>query len=80
MREIVHMQAGQCGNQIGAKVKKQELSLAFVRFFSSFGKLFRMNMVSTQQVLIMEILIFNLSASMFIIMKHRVNRFYLNSQ
>ena len=25
MREIVHMQAGQCGNQIGAKVKIQPL-------------------------------------------------------
>jgi len=23
MREIVHLQAGQCGNQIGAKVKRQ---------------------------------------------------------
>ena len=27
MREIVHVQAGQCGNQIGAKVS------AFVHFF-----------------------------------------------
>lgn len=24
MREIVHLQAGQCGNQIGAKVRKNE--------------------------------------------------------
>ncbi len=24
MREIVHLQAGQCGNQIGAKVSKEE--------------------------------------------------------
>jgi hypothetical protein len=23
MREIVHIQAGQCGNQIGAKVRKE---------------------------------------------------------
>jgi hypothetical protein len=29
MREIVHMQAGQCGNQIGAKVVKDRLSLLF---------------------------------------------------
>jgi hypothetical protein len=80
MREIVHMQAGQCGNQIGAKVKKQELSLAFVRFFSSFGKLFRMNMVSTQQVHIMEILIFSLNGSMFITTKQPVKIFYSNKQ
>lgn len=25
MREIVHIQAGQCGNQIGAKVRKQSI-------------------------------------------------------
>ena len=30
MREIVHMQAGQCGNQIGAKVS---YVLCFVNFF-----------------------------------------------
>lgn len=33
MREIVHIQAGQCGNQIGAKV-----SVDFVVFFSRFAK------------------------------------------
>ena len=26
MREIVHLQAGQCGNQIGAKVRGYQLS------------------------------------------------------
>lgn len=31
MREIVHVQAGQCGNQIGAKV-----STEFVNFKESF--------------------------------------------
>jgi len=25
MREIVHIQAGQCGNQIGAKVRTEKL-------------------------------------------------------
>lgn len=29
MREIVHLQAGQCGNQIGAKVGKNARPLAF---------------------------------------------------
>ena len=32
MREIVHMQAGQCGNQIGAKVSSV-LFLLFLTFF-----------------------------------------------
>ena len=32
MREIVHLQAGQCGNQIGAKVSRlQENLVIFVR-------------------------------------------------
>ena len=31
MREIVHLQAGQCGNQIGAKVSLQENLVIFVR-------------------------------------------------
>ena len=30
MREIVHIQAGQCGNQIGAKVTKIDLVLDFM--------------------------------------------------
>ena len=36
MREIVHIQAGQCGNQIGAKVKIQPLlhTLAKLPFLS----------------------------------------------
>jgi len=29
MREIVHIQAGQCGNQIGAKVRYRVLSSLF---------------------------------------------------
>ena len=28
MREIVHLQAGQCGNQIGAKVSGEELNFS----------------------------------------------------
>ena len=35
MREIVHMQAGQCGNQIGAKVR---LKFAIERIFVSVSK------------------------------------------
>lgn len=30
MREIVHIQAGQCGNQIGAKVRKQSIENVFI--------------------------------------------------
>jgi hypothetical protein len=33
MREIVHIQAGQCGNQIGAKVQKVRLLFEFSMFF-----------------------------------------------
>ena len=36
MREIVHIQAGQCGNQIGAKVRKQ-LELRAIFIFSTFN-------------------------------------------
>ena len=32
MREIVHIQAGQCGNQIGAKVRSRELTKEFKAF------------------------------------------------
>lgn len=35
MREIVHLQAGQCGNQIGAKVR-MFLFLLAILFFSAF--------------------------------------------
>jgi len=30
MREIVHLQAGQCGNQIGAKVRTERIYVLFV--------------------------------------------------
>lgn len=36
MREIVHLQAGQCGNQIGAKVSNQ---FCFVEFFEVLNPL-----------------------------------------
>jgi hypothetical protein len=52
MREIVHIQAGQCGNQVGAKVKismsefytkmRFQESNAVISF--SFGKIFLKNM------------------------------------
>lgn len=29
MREIVHIQAGQCGNQIGAKVRREWIELIY---------------------------------------------------
>ena len=34
MREIVHLQAGQCGNQIGAKVWCTPLHLEYIHFLS----------------------------------------------
>ncbi len=44
MREIVHIQAGQCGNQIGAKVKKnideKEISI-YSHCFLVLGSSFR---------------------------------------
>ena len=30
MREIVHLQAGQCGNQIGAKVRHSVISTGYI--------------------------------------------------
>jgi hypothetical protein len=74
MREIVHLQAGQCGNQIGAKVDKFYNFFFVFRWnkFSSFGKLFRMNMVLIQLVHTMGIPIFNSNVSMFITMKLQV--------
>lgn len=30
MREIVHIQAGQCGNQIGAKVRNDHVMIDFI--------------------------------------------------
>lgn len=30
MREIVHLQAGQCGNQIGAKVGNEQIFIFFI--------------------------------------------------
>jgi hypothetical protein len=63
MREIVHIQAGQCGNQIGAKVNWLQSLLQNKKinttFFKSFGKLYPMSMVLTQLVHIMVILICN---------------------
>ena len=66
MREIVHLQAGQCGNQIGAKVSTSLsffFDLASLRFIVMFarhifspsvacssGKLSQTNTASTQQV------------------------------
>ena len=38
MREIVHMQAGQCGNQIGAKVSTW-FYFEFLNVTSPFGQL-----------------------------------------
>ena len=40
MREIVHIQAGQCGNQIGAKF--WEVSFLFVWLVVSFSKAHRL--------------------------------------
>lgn len=40
MREIVHVQAGQCGNQIGAKVcGKHKLKMDTVNIMDMWGRL-----------------------------------------
>ncbi len=80
MREIVHLQAGQCGNQIGAKVDKfYNFSLYLDGIsFSSFGKLFRMNMVLIQLVHTMAIPIFNSNELTFISMKLQVTNLKQN--
>jgi hypothetical protein len=75
MREIVHMQAGQCGNQIGAKVNDNRSVHFFLQFScscSSSGKSFPMNMVLIPQATIMAIQTFNLNASTFTSMKLEV--------
>ena len=72
MREIVHLQAGQCGNQIGAKVylhltKKHTfcniLTFGFLPQNSS-GKSYLMNTELTQLVPTMETLTSNWRESM----------------
>lgn len=88
MREIVHMQAGQCGNQIGAKVS---YVLCFVNFFfetypdvqfmwflkdvifyCSSGKLSPTNMASIQLAHTTVIPIYSWKESTFITMKLQV--------
>merc|ERR1712156_46037 len=61
MREIVHIQAGQCGNQIGAK----------------FGKSSLMNMASTQLAHTLALQTSSWNASMSTIMKPPVANMYL---
>lgn len=61
MREIVHLQAGQCGNQIGAKVRGTKPPLPFIASLHpfSFGKSSPTSTVSTPPVPIMETLTSN---------------------
>lgn len=58
MREIVHLQAGQCGNQIGAKVRGTKPPLPLIASIHpfSFGKSSPTSTVSTPPVPIMETL------------------------
>ena len=77
MREIVHLQAGQCGNQIGAKVSYFPPFVAnfthrSVGWLLSSGRLSRTSMASTQQAPITATLIYNWSASMCTTTKLRV--------
>ena len=56
MREIVHLQAGQCGNQIGAKVRKLFFFLKLLLFLSnlkckSFSLCFKKGMVLSFRIL-----------------------------
>ena len=46
MREIVHLQAGQCGNQIGAKVYTVQL-LLYAGFCEEEYRVIRLKMLST---------------------------------
>lgn len=69
MREIVHLQAGQCGNQIGAKVSERALEPS-LRFwltayppFHSSGKSSLTSMASTRPAPTMATLTFSWSAS-----------------
>jgi hypothetical protein len=74
MREIVHVQAGQCGNQIGAKFWEVisdehgncEILMTSIKCQLNDNKLFK---VLIQLELTMAILIFNWKESMFILMK-----------
>lgn len=91
MREIVHLQAGQCGNQIGAKVGifVLPLPLSWVllridckRFFIPFssGKLFLMNMALILLAVTRETVIFSWKELMSITMRPlvRVNYTLIN--
>lgn len=79
MREIVHLQAGQCGNQIGSKVYKFSRVLRLLPILNSFsfGRSFLTNMVSIQLAHTMAILIFNLNVSTSILTKQLVNNYPL---
>jgi hypothetical protein len=57
MREIVHIQAGQCGNQIGAKVKS--IYIMFGNIYLSSGKLSLTNMAFNLMAAIKEIVTCN---------------------
>lgn len=76
MREIVHIQLGQAGNNIGTKVKDYLYTTSFLRFGFSFGKLFLMNMVLIPQGHGMVTQICSSKESMFISMKLEVEDMY----
>ena len=55
MREIVHLQVGQCGNQIGAKVFSSPLSMFLAEFNRSSGKFSHTNTRSAPMAALMKL-------------------------
>ena len=77
MREIVHLQAGQCGNQIGSKVASFFNRINIHIFIQSSGKLSLMNMVLTQLEHILVNLTLNYNVSMYTTMRLLAVNMYL---
>ncbi|VDN08662.1 unnamed protein product [Dibothriocephalus latus] len=70
MREIVHIQVGQCGNQMGAKVSGDFVE--FMDLSSSFGRSFLTNTASAPKAFTRVTATFSLRESVYTIMKPRI--------
>ena len=57
-REIVHIQAGQCGNQIGAKFWEIISGAKYLVFFSSRSLKMREKYISFAQLVLLSLYIF----------------------
>lgn len=69
MREIVFIQVGQCGNQVGQKVSDENIEFPqnFIFFHFSSGKIFVMNMTSMNVDTFLAIQFFPFNDWMFIL-------------